>query len=112
MLVGQKVEIKKECVVAGEINIDLIIQASAGWSSLEVLALLAQGKPNKLICRELRLSEGTVKVHVSAVLRALKVANRTQAALAVAATGVGSGRDGPGPRSIQLRGTTPRSAPR
>jgi DNA-binding NarL/FixJ family response regulator len=54
----------------------------------EVLALLAEGKPNKLICRELKLSEGTVKVHVSAVLRALKVANRTQAALAVAGLGV------------------------
>jgi DNA-binding NarL/FixJ family response regulator len=48
----------------------------------EVLALIAQGKPNKLICRELRLSEGTVKVHVSAVLRAFNVANRTQAVLA------------------------------
>ena len=31
----------------------------------EVMRLLAQGKPNKLICRDLGLSEGTVKVHVS-----------------------------------------------
>src|SRR4051794_1300845 len=30
----------------------------------EVMLLLAQGKPNKMICRDLRLSEGTVKVHV------------------------------------------------
>ena len=37
----------------------------------DVLKLLVQGKPNKLICRDLRLSEGTVKVHVSAILRAL-----------------------------------------
>ena len=35
----------------------------------EVLQLLVQGKPNKLICRDLQLSEGTVKVHVSAILR-------------------------------------------
>src|SRR3954453_6034589 len=33
----------------------------------EVMVLLAQGKPNKMICRDLRLSEGTVKVHVSAI---------------------------------------------
>ena len=37
----------------------------------EVLALLIQGKPNKLICRELGLAEGTVKIHVTAILRAL-----------------------------------------
>jgi len=45
----------------------------------DVLQLLAQGKPNKLICRDLRLSEGTVKVHVSAILRALNVHSRAQA---------------------------------
>jgi len=39
----------------------------------DVLKLLVEGKPNKLICRDLRLSEGTVKVHVSAILRALNV---------------------------------------
>ena len=44
----------------------------------DVLKLLVEGKPNKLICRDLRLSEGTVKVHVSAILRALNVRNRTQ----------------------------------
>src|SRR6185503_616921 len=36
----------------------------------EVLALLVQGKPNKLICRELGLAEGTVKIHISAILKA------------------------------------------
>jgi len=45
----------------------------------DVLQLLAQGKPNKLICRDLNLSEGTVKVHVSAILRALNVHSRAQA---------------------------------
>jgi DNA-binding NarL/FixJ family response regulator len=45
----------------------------------EVLRLLMQGKPNKLICRDLRLSEGTVKVHVSAILKALNVHSRAQA---------------------------------
>jgi DNA-binding NarL/FixJ family response regulator len=54
----------------------------------DVLKLLVQGKPNKLICRDLRLSEGTVKVHVSAILRALNVRNRTQVVIELARRGV------------------------
>jgi DNA-binding NarL/FixJ family response regulator len=49
----------------------------------DVLALLLQGKPNKLIARELNVSVETVKDHVAAVLRALNVTTRTQAVLAV-----------------------------
>jgi len=55
---------------------------------LEVLRLIAQGLSNKLICRELGLAERTVKAHVTAVLRALKVSSRTQAALAAANLGL------------------------
>jgi DNA-binding NarL/FixJ family response regulator len=54
----------------------------------EVLQLLVQGKPNKLICRDLRLSEGTVKVHVSAILKALNVHTRSQAIVELARRGV------------------------
>jgi DNA-binding NarL/FixJ family response regulator len=50
---------------------------------VEVLSLLLQGLPNKLIARELHLSVETVKDHVAAVLRALNVNSRTQAVLAV-----------------------------
>lgn len=53
-----------------------------------VLKLLLRGLPNKLICRQLALAEGTVKVHVSAVLRALGVRNRTQAVIAAARIGL------------------------
>ena len=49
----------------------------------EVMALLLQGKPNKLIARDLNVSVETVKDHVAAVLRALGVSSRTQAVLAV-----------------------------
>jgi len=49
----------------------------------DVLALLLQGNPNKLIARELGLSVETVKDHVAAVLRVLNVSSRTQAVLAV-----------------------------
>ncbi|MEF7613655.1 response regulator transcription factor [Aquincola sp. MAHUQ-54] len=49
----------------------------------DVLAQLLQGKPNKLIAREMNLSVETIKDHVAAVLRALNVSSRTQAVLAV-----------------------------
>ena len=49
----------------------------------DVLACLLQGRPNKLIARELNLSVETVKDHVAAVLRALGVSTRTQAVIAV-----------------------------
>jgi len=45
----------------------------------QVLALLKDGAPNKVIARELNLSEGTVKLHVSAVLQLLGASNRTEA---------------------------------
>ncbi len=54
----------------------------------DVLALLVQGKPNKLICRELNLAEGTVKIHVTAILKALNVSNRTQAVITVGKLGL------------------------
>jgi DNA-binding NarL/FixJ family response regulator len=57
----------------------------------EVLALLLQGLPNKLIARELNLSVETVKDHVAAVLRALGVSSRTQAVLAVSQMTQGQG---------------------
>ena len=54
----------------------------------DVLRLILRGLPNKLICRQLDLAEGTVKVHVSAVLRALGVRNRTQAVIAASQLGL------------------------
>ena len=49
---------------------------------LEVLALLCQGLPNKLICRRLNIASGTVKVHISCILRELGVTTRLQAVVA------------------------------
>jgi DNA-binding NarL/FixJ family response regulator len=54
----------------------------------QVLALILQGKPNKLICRELGLAEGTVKIHVAAILRALNVSTRTQAVIEASRLGL------------------------
>lgn len=55
---------------------------------IDVLERILRGLPNKLICRELSLAEGTVKVHVSAVLRALGASNRTQAVIAATRLGL------------------------
>lgn len=57
------------------------------WSALtprqfEVLQCLAEGKPTKLICRSLKMSEGTAKVHISAILRAFNARNRAEAVVA------------------------------
>ena len=54
----------------------------------QVLALLCQGKPTKVICRELQLAEGTVKIHITRILKALKVSNRTQAVIEAGRLGV------------------------
>jgi DNA-binding NarL/FixJ family response regulator len=54
---------------------------------LEVLALMMQGKSNKMISRRLDVAEPTVKHHVTAILRVLKVANRTEAVIAVGSLG-------------------------
>ena len=83
-------------VVNGQLNVvnkeatDSGFQTQPSLASLgltprqtDVLALLLQGNPNKLIARELGLSVETVKDHVAAVLRALGVSSRTQAVLAV-----------------------------
>lgn len=47
----------------------------------EVLIHLCEGKSNKLIARELEMSENTVRVHVSAILATLGASNRTEAML-------------------------------
>ncbi|HXV29648.1 MAG TPA: response regulator transcription factor [Sinorhizobium sp.] len=48
----------------------------------EVLLLLVEGLSNKEIARRLRLGEGTVKIHMAALFRSLRVRNRQEAAAA------------------------------
>jgi DNA-binding NarL/FixJ family response regulator len=55
---------------------------------LEVLSLLAEGLPNKLICRRLGISAGTVKIHVSRVLAELGVSSRLEAVIVAQRLGV------------------------
>ena len=55
----------------------------------DVLAVLLQGKSNKAICRVLNLAEPTVKNHVTAILKALKVTNRTEAVIRMSGAAAG-----------------------
>ena len=48
---------------------------------VDVLRLLSQGQPNKVIGRSLGISEGTVKIHLAAICRALHARNRTEAVM-------------------------------
>lgn len=54
----------------------------------EVLQLLCEGLPNKLISRRLGISGSTVKIHVSCILRALRVSDRLQAVITARARGL------------------------
>jgi DNA-binding NarL/FixJ family response regulator len=60
----------------------------------DVLVLMMQGKSNKAICRVLDLAEPTVKNHVTAILKALKATNRTEAVIAAGALGLAPRRSG------------------
>lgn len=51
---------------------------------IDVLQLLWRGEPNKTISRQLGISEGTVKVHLAAIFRALNARNRTEAVMMTA----------------------------
>ncbi|WP_265517279.1 response regulator [Nitratireductor luteus] len=59
---------------------------------MEVLTLMMEGKSNKAICRVLDMAEPTVKNHVTAILKALNVTNRTEAVIAAGALGLGRQR--------------------
>jgi len=48
---------------------------------VEVLRELAKGQSNKQIAKALVVTEGTVKIHLAAIFRILKVNNRTEAVL-------------------------------
>jgi DNA-binding NarL/FixJ family response regulator len=56
-------------------------EPSLSARELEVLRLVGRGLPNKLIARELGISEKTVKAHLTSVFSQLEVTDRTQAAL-------------------------------
>ena len=60
----------------------------------EILSLLAEGQSNKVIARNLGISDGTVKLHVKAILRKLGVHSRVEAAVIAVEQGLRANRDG------------------
>jgi two-component system, NarL family, nitrate/nitrite response regulator NarL len=77
--------------VAVNSNTDSSAKSGANALSVrqkEVLALLAQGLPNKVIARQLNLSENTVRIHVGAVFAHFGVNSRTAAVLAAQQAGM------------------------
>lgn len=64
-------------------NVSLADEYDLTAAQMRVLEPLIQGKTNREISELLGLTEGTVKVHVSAILKALNVSNRSQALLLV-----------------------------
>jgi two-component system nitrate/nitrite response regulator NarL len=59
---------------------------------IEILSLLAEGQSNKVIARNLGISDGTVKLHVKSILRKLGVHSRVEAAVIAVEQGMRSAR--------------------
>jgi DNA-binding NarL/FixJ family response regulator len=84
------------CVRPGGCSVGASSSATGGRLSeigltdrqIDALRMLVQGYPNKVIARELGITEATVKAHVSAVLRAMKVTSRTQVVIWLAGRGI------------------------
>lgn len=74
--------------VPASVDLGDIQDANLSPRELDVLCCLMAGYPNKHIARQLNVCEATVKVHVKAILRKLKVRNRTQAAIWASSNGL------------------------
>ena len=88
LILGGETYLPASCVA----GLDARVHDEAGGLHLsprqrEVLMKVIQGKPNKVIARELGISDHTVKTHVMAVLGILRVSNRTEAVYKAAAFG-------------------------
>lgn len=68
---------------------------------VDILRCLAEGEANKVISRRLSIADATVKVHIKAILRKLRVSNRTQAAIWAVGRGL-AGEAPPQPISLAL----------
>jgi two-component system, NarL family, nitrate/nitrite response regulator NarL len=65
----------------------------------EILECIADGSSNKMIARALQITDGTVKLHVKAILRKLGMRSRVEAAVSAVEHGLGRNRKKPGPPS-------------
>lgn len=72
----------------GEHWLENVTDVRLSEREIDVLRCLSRGDANKLISRELDITEATVKVHIKAILRKLGVLNRTQAAIWAVSRGI------------------------
>lgn len=71
-----------DCELPGEEMKELARRfATLTPQQMNILRLICQGRPNKLISYELSIAEATVKTHIAAIMNKINVRNRTQAAL-------------------------------
>jgi DNA-binding NarL/FixJ family response regulator len=70
------------CTTKTDISTNAALVKALTKRQTEVLSLLVAGFSNKQIASELDIAEATIKMHITAIFRALGVTNRTQAALA------------------------------
>lgn len=70
-------------ILSGKLDVSAEKAALAGITprELEILCLISDGKSNKVIAKELGISDGTVKLHVKSILRKLHVHSRVDAAV-------------------------------
>jgi two-component system nitrate/nitrite response regulator NarL len=70
-------------ILNGELDISGDRSTLAGLTprELEILCHISEGKSNKVIAKELGISDGTVKLHVKSILRKLNVSSRVDAAV-------------------------------
>lgn len=78
-LLDAEVDAAAEEAPLGNDALQAFIAAELSPRQREVFSRALRGKPNKVIARELGIAEGTVKVHLAMVYRALGVRNRTEA---------------------------------
>ncbi|MER8383668.1 response regulator transcription factor [Mesorhizobium sp. M1399] len=76
-----------------------------------ILRRLIEGESNKAIAREINIAEATVKVHVKAILRKIRVRNRTQAAVWAMNHGMLTPASGNGPSGTERTATQPSHHP-
>ncbi|NBJ13588.1 LuxR C-terminal-related transcriptional regulator [Microvirga arsenatis] len=71
--------VQDECV--SEPKLSDLKECKLSVREAEILGCLTKGEPNKVIARNLEITEATIKVHVKAILRKIGATNRTQAAI-------------------------------
>ena len=108
LLTGDRMTARNDAAQAGHVN-------GLSHREMQILGYLLNGAQNKQIARDLEICEGTVKIHLKAILKKIGVQNRTQAAIwahSQRMTYVGPlHRDGPNPLPGRpLRGVTQAAA--